>query len=169
MDKTREAKYISRIPWVRCCSYHLDLKWCRFLVDWRRFLSPSFSIRYIQRIKYGYNLIYNFVFQILNPLTSPTIVTSNQRGAQTVVSNQQQHIRQPLQNGRTSHPTNVAQSASTHSHGRPTLTTQSLKRNSVTSSEEPEYILPDSTMTEISLQVIKFFYCNFCIHIKLTK
>lgn len=90
--------------------------------------------------------------KILNPHTSPTIVTSNQRGAQTVVSNQQQHIRQPVQNGRTSHPTSIAQSASTHSHGRPTLTTQSLKRNSVTSSEEPEFILPDSTMTEISLQ-----------------
>ncbi|XP_042208321.1 forkhead box protein N4-like isoform X1 [Homarus americanus] len=89
--------------------------------------------------------------KILNPLTSPTIVTSNQRGPQAVVSNQQQHIRQSVQNGRTSLSSSVAQSASTHTNARTTFTTQSLKRNSVTS-EEPEYILPDSTMTEISLQ-----------------
>ncbi|XP_045599549.1 forkhead box protein N4 isoform X2 [Procambarus clarkii] len=87
--------------------------------------------------------------KILNTLTS-TIVTSNQRGGQTIVSNQ--HIRQSVQNGRIPISTSVAQSASTHTNARSSFTTQSLKRNCVTSSEEPEYILPDSTMTEISLQ-----------------
>ncbi|XP_053649347.1 forkhead box protein N4 isoform X2 [Cherax quadricarinatus] len=83
------------------------------------------------------------------PIT-PTVGTVK-RGAQTVLSNQQQHIRQSLQNGR-SLSTSIAQSPSTHTNARSTFTAQSLKRNSVTSSEEPEYILPDSTMTEISLQ-----------------
>ncbi|XP_042208330.1 forkhead box protein N4-like isoform X2 [Homarus americanus] len=82
--------------------------------------------------------------------TTPTVGTVK-RGPQAVVSNQQQHIRQSVQNGRTSLSSSVAQSASTHTNARTTFTTQSLKRNSVTS-EEPEYILPDSTMTEISLQ-----------------
>ncbi|XP_042864931.1 forkhead box protein P1-like [Penaeus japonicus] len=86
--------------------------------------------------------------------TTPTVGTVK-RGAQTVVNQsqqQQQHIRQPVQNGRTPLSTSVANSAINHSQARPAFTAQTLKRSPVTSTEEPEYILPDSTMTEISLQ-----------------
>ncbi|XP_050708875.1 forkhead box protein N4-like isoform X2 [Eriocheir sinensis] len=89
--------------------------------------------------------------KILNPLTSPTIVTSSQRGTSTVVSSQQhqQHIRQTVQNGRTT-------LASPHPTTRTTYTTHTLKRNTSPLSSEPEFILPDilpdSSMTEISLQ-----------------
>ncbi|ROT84257.1 uncharacterized protein jumu [Penaeus vannamei] len=93
----------------------------------------------------------------VDPLTvdSPaTPVGTVKRGAQTIVSQsqQQQHIRQPVQNGRTPLSTSVANSAMNHSQARPAFTAQTLKRSPVTSTEEPEYILPDSTMTEISLQ-----------------
>ncbi|XP_063845896.1 uncharacterized protein LOC135091826 isoform X1 [Scylla paramamosain] len=92
--------------------------------------------------------------KILNPLTSPTIVTSNQRGTSTVVSSQQQHIRQTVQNGRTTLATHSTTSQSTPT--RNTTITHTLKRNSNPSVDEPEYILPDilpdSSMTEISLQ-----------------
>ena len=94
------------------------------------------------------------ILQILNPLTSPTIVTSNQRGTSTVVTSQHQHLRQNMQNGRTT--------LATHSTSHPTITrnatlNHTLKRNSIPCTDEPEYILPDilpdSSMTEISLQV----------------
>lgn len=95
------------------------------------------------------------LLDLLYGLSNYHVFLFYQRGAQTIVSQsqQQQHIRQPVQNGRTPLSTSVANSAMNHSQARPAFTAQTLKRSPVTSTEEPEYILPDSTMTEISLQV----------------
>lgn len=74
--------------------------------------------------------------KIINPMTNPRIVTSSSRV---------QHIQQTITSVRTS-----VHNASTTNSPR-TITTQAVKRPASTSSHE-EYILPDSTMTEISLQ-----------------
>lgn len=75
--------------------------------------------------------------KIINPMTNPRIVTSSSRV---------QHIQQTITSVRTS----VHNASSTNNSPR-TITTQAVKRPASNSSHE-EYILPDSTMTEISLQ-----------------
>jgi len=73
--------------------------------------------------------------KIINPMTNPRIVSSSSRV---------QHIQQTITSVRTS-----VHNASTNNSPR-TITTQAVKRPAPSSHEE--YILPDSTMTEISLQ-----------------
>jgi len=79
--------------------------------------------------------------KIINPMTNPRIVTS---------SNRMQHIQQTITSVRTS-VHNAASSASLNGNTTRTITTQAVKRPASASSPH-EYVLPDSTMTEISLQ-----------------
>ncbi|XP_064089791.1 forkhead box protein K1-like [Macrobrachium nipponense] len=81
----------------------------------------------------------------VNSLTST--VVPNQR-VQTSVN----HVRHTVQNVRTSLPSNLTHTTQSQANIRPAFTTQSIKRSQVTSSDETELILPDSTMTEINLQ-----------------
>ncbi|KAK4305062.1 hypothetical protein Pmani_023027 [Petrolisthes manimaculis] len=82
--------------------------------------------------------------KILNPVTSATIVTSRERGGNGGLTSQAVRAA-ALQNGRTPMSPSQAQSRTTYT------TTHPLKR-ATSISDEPEFILPDSTMTEISLQ-----------------
>lgn len=87
-----------------------------------------------------------FSFQILNPVTSATIVTSRERGSPGGLTNQ--GVRAAgLQNGRTPLSPTQAPSRTT------TFTTTHPIKRATTIQEADDYILPDSTMTEISLQV----------------
>lgn len=81
----------------------------------------------------------------INPLKT-SIVVPNQRGVQAPMN----HIRHSVQNVRTSLPANMTHTTPNQANVRPAFTTQSVKRSQI--SDEPEYILPDSTMTEINLQ-----------------
>lgn len=100
-----------------------------------------------------------FSLQILNPVTSATIVTSRERGSPGGLTNQ--GVRAAgLQNGRTPLSPTQAPSRTT------TFTTTHPIKRATTITDETDYILPDSTMTEISLQVpqsaLKFFiYFSF--------
>ncbi|CAL4113829.1 unnamed protein product [Meganyctiphanes norvegica] len=77
--------------------------------------------------------------KIINPMTNPRIVTSSTRV---------QHIQQTITSVRTS-VHNAASSTAIGSNNSPrTITTQAVKRPA----SSPSYVLPDSTMTEISLQ-----------------
>ncbi|KAK7070156.1 Calcium ion binding, partial [Halocaridina rubra] len=87
----------------------------------------------------------------INPITAAGVVSSQRGGLQASVA---QHVRHSMQSIRTSLPPNTGMTHASQSQAniRPAFTAQSLRRNQVTSSDETEFILPDSTMTEINLQ-----------------
>lgn len=84
-----------------------------------------------------------------------------------MASNQQQQIRHPVQSSRSAHPSSMALSSATHTNSRTTVATQSVKRNSIYT-EDPEYILPDSSMTEISLQVCELLFHVYSDYVSFT-